>query len=200
SEKEFVEIIKIVSKKRIDAIELNLSCPNFENEKKMISQSSELTFKIVKSVKNETDIPVIVKLTPNVTEIKEIAISAEEGGADILSLINTIKGLAVDFKKMRVIDGGLSGPSIKPVGLKCVYDVYKVVNIPIIGMGGITCGLDAIEYFLVGASAIGIGSGFYSNPQIIDDIYKTLKNFLRKNKFKSIREMIGLLNEKKENF
>lgn len=198
NEKEFVELTRIISKERVSAIELNLSCPNFEKEKLMISQIPELTYKIIRIVKNETDIPIIAKLSPNVTDIKEIAIACEKGGADIISLINTVKGLKIDFKKMEIIDGGLSGPSIKPIGLKFVYDVYKVVSIPIIGIGGIVKGEDAVEYFLVGASAIGIGSGLFTNSMIIDDVIDSLKDFIERKKFKSIKEIVGLLNEKEK--
>lgn len=198
NEKEFIELTRIISKERVSAIELNLSCPNFEKGKLMISQIPELTYKIIRIVKNETDIPIIAKLSPNVADIKEIAVACEKGGADIISLINTVKGLRIDFKKMEIIDGGLSGPSIKPIGLKCVYDVYKVVNIPIIGIGGIVKGEDAVEYFLVGASAIGIGSGLFTNSMIIDDVIDSLRDFIERKKFKSIKEIVGLLNEKEK--
>jgi dihydroorotate dehydrogenase (NAD+) catalytic subunit len=200
SEKEFIDIIRVLGKEKVDAIELNLSCPNYEKTQKMISQDSDLTYKLIKSIKNETNIPLIAKLSPNVTDITEIAISAEEGGVDIISLINTVKGLSIDFKKMRIIDGGLSGGCIKPVGLKCVYEVYKVVKIPIIGIGGIINGMDAVEYFLVGASAIGIGSGLFTNSNIIEDVINSLIDFLKKKGKKNLKEITGLLNEKKGNF
>lgn len=200
NEKEFIEIVKVLSKYKISAIELNLSCPNFEKGKKMISQDPELTYRIVNIIKNQTDIPLIVKLSPNVSDIKEIAISAEKAGADIFSMINTVQGLRIDFKKMKIIDGGLSGPAIKPVGLKCVYETYKVVNIPIIGIGGIVKWEDALEYFMVGANAIGIGSGIFSNPGIVDEIFENLKEYMKKNGYKSVSEIVGILNEKKGNF
>ncbi|MCM8818350.1 MAG: dihydroorotate dehydrogenase [Candidatus Omnitrophica bacterium] len=195
NEKEFIEIIKIIKKEKISAIELNLSCPNIEKKQRMFSQDSETTYKIISIIKNETDIPLIAKLSPNVTDIKEIAISAEKAGADIISLINTVKGLSIDLKRMKIIDGGLSGPCIKPVGLKCVYDVYKVVKIPIIGIGGIIEGKDALEYILVGASAIGIGSGLFSNANIINEVYNFLENYLKKNNL-MLENIIGYLNEK----
>ncbi len=196
NEKEFIDIIKILNREKVDAIELNLSCPNFEKKQRMISQDPDLTYRIIKIVRNETSLPLIAKISPNVNDIKEIAIASEKAGADILSLINTVKGLRIDFKKMKIIDGGLSGPSIKPIGLKCVYDVYRVVKIPIIGIGGITRGIDAIEYFLVGASAVGIGSGLFTNANIIEEIYKFLNQYLGKRNLKNI---IGLLNEKESN-
>ncbi len=199
TENEFIEIVKIMNKEKIDALELNLSCPNFEKKQKMISQSSELTYKIVKKIKNETSIPLIAKLSPNVTDIKEIAIAAEEAGVDIISVINTVKGLSVDLKKKKIIDGGLSGGCIKPIGLKSVYDIYKVVNIPIIGIGGIIKGTDAIEYFLVGASAIGIGSGLFTNSKIIDEVVESLIDFLNQTNKKNLIEITGLLNEKQRN-
>ncbi|MFN4226550.1 MAG: dihydroorotate dehydrogenase [Candidatus Ratteibacteria bacterium] len=197
TEVEFINLVRILNKEKIDALELNLSCPNFEKKQKMISQSSELTYKIIKKLKNETSIPLIAKLSPNVTDIKEIASAAEEAGVDIISVINSVKGLSVDFKKMKIVDGGLSGGCIKPIGLKAVYDIYKTVRIPIIGIGGIVKGIDAVEYFLVGASAIGIGSGLFTNSKIIDEVFESLLNFLDETKNKNLKEIIGLLNEKK---
>lgn len=196
-EEEFVKLIKILNEENIDGIELNLSCPNFKKSKKMISQDPDLTFKIIKTIKNETKIPIIAKLSPNVTDISTIAVAAEEAGADMVSLINTVKGLRINLKKMEIIDGGLSGPAIKPIGLKCVYDIYKVIKIPIIGIGGICTAQDAIEYFLVGANAVEIGSGFFNNPAILDEISDGVIKFLTENNFKSIEDMIGILNEKK---
>ena len=196
---EIKKMTDMLMDKGVEAIELNLSCPNVNRENRMVSQSPEDTYSIVKAVKDITkNITIIAKLSPSVTDITEIALAAERGGADAISLINTVKAMAVDIEKKRVIEGGLSGPAIKPVGLKAVYDVYKKVKVPLIGIGGITTGEDAIEYMLIGASAIGVGSGFFSNPYLIDQIYGTFIKFLEKNNLKKIADATGLLNEKKD--
>jgi dihydroorotate dehydrogenase (NAD+) catalytic subunit len=199
NEEEISKITEILmsEKKLYNAIELNLSCPNVNRNKIMASQSPEMTGRFVKTVKKVCGgIPLIVKLSPNVTDITEISVSAEEAGADALSMINTVKAIAVDIKNNRIIEGGLSGTLIKPIGLKAVYDVYKKSKVPIIGIGGITTGKDAIEYIMAGASAVGLGSGFFSNPFLVDEVYDTLSSFLRENKFKNILKITGLLNEK----
>lgn len=197
NEKELGEICERLNGEKIDGIELNVSCPNI-GLKKMVSQDSRLIYKVVDFVRRKCKFPLIVKLSPNVTDIVEIAIAAEDGGADILSMINTVKAMAVDIEKMRVIAGGLSGSAIKPIGIRCVYEVYKKVKIPIIGIGGISCGKDALEYILCGASAVGIGSAVFSNPSVIDEIYGFLKNYLETNKIENIGKIVGSLNEKEE--
>ena len=196
---EVLKIVEVLSKEGIDIIELNLSCPNVYKDKPMISQSAEKTYEIVRDVKKKFgNITLIAKLSPNVTDISEIAVSAEKAGADALSLINTVKGLSVDVEGRRVVEGGLSGPQIKPVGMRAVYEVFKKVNVPLIGTGGILKGRDALEYLLVGASAVGVGSGFFSNPLLIDEIYDTVRGFLSNNKYKKVADIVGLFNEKKE--
>lgn len=194
---EIVKIVEILKKVGVKAIELNLSCPNVNKGNKLVSQSPEDTYTFVKAAKKiYKDGTLMVKISPNVADITEIAVAAEEGGADVISLINTLKAVAVDLEKKRVIEGGLSGPAIKPVGLKAIYDTYRKVNIPLVGIGGITTGQDALEYILLGASAIGIGSGFFSNPYIVDQICDTLTSFLKENNLKNLSDAIGLLNEK----
>jgi len=192
-------IIKIVEKLnnlKIDAIELNFSCPNFEKNNLMISQIPDKTFSVVKETKEVSKFPVITKLSPNVTDIAEIAIAASEGGSDILCMVNTVKGIFFDWKREKIIEGGISGQCIKGIGLRCVYDVYKKVKIPIIGLGGIVCGKDALEYILIGADAIGIGSGFFSNPGIVNDVFNYLSSYLTKKGIKNIKQIVGILNEK----
>ncbi|MCM8830432.1 MAG: dihydroorotate dehydrogenase [Candidatus Omnitrophica bacterium] len=195
---EVKRITDLLVKQGVNAIELNLSCPNVNRENMMVSQSPDDTYSFVKAVRDiDGDITLIAKLSPNVTDITETALAAEKGGADVLNLINTVKAVAVDIEKKRIIEGGLSGPAIKPIGLRAVFDVYKKVQIPIIGTGGITTGQDALEYILLGASALGIGSGLFSNPYLIDKIYHYLIKFLKKNNIKKITNATGLLNEKK---
>ncbi|MCX8082444.1 MAG: dihydroorotate dehydrogenase [bacterium] len=199
SPEEIKRMLELLVKKGVETIELNLSCPNVNRNNRMVAQSPEDTYNFIRNAKEifkrET---VIAKLSPNITDITEIALSAEEAGADAISLINTLKAVAVDIENMRIIEGGLSGSCVKPVGLKAVYDVYKKVKIPVIGMGGITTGKDALEYILAGASAVGIGSGLFSNPYIVDQIYETFTEFLKTHRLKNISEATGLLNEKKK--
>ncbi len=198
NEEELLKINGILLKERgyYDALELNLSCPNVERDKPMVSQSPEMTGRFVRTVKKACGrVPLIVKLSPNVTDITAVAASAENAGADALSMINTVKAVCVDTMKMRIMEGGLSGPQIKPVGLRAVYDVYQKCGIPIIGIGGITTGKDALEYILAGATAVGAGSGFFSNPFLVDEIYDTLHEFLAQ-KGKTLAGITGLLNSK----
>ena len=197
NEKELGEICERLNGEKIDGIELNVSCPNI-GLKKMVSQDSRLIYKVVDFVRRKCKFPLIVKLSPNVTDITEIAIAAEQAGADILSMINTIKAMAVDVDNKKIIMGGLSGPAIKPVGVRCIYEVYKKVNIPLIGIGGISSGKDALEYLLCGASAVEIGSIIFSEPSVIEDIYNYLKKYLERKKIKNIGEIVGSLNEKKK--
>lgn len=195
---ELLQIIELLAEEGVGAVEINLSCPNVERDKPMIAQSAEMTYSVIKKVKEaHENIFLIAKLSPNVTDIAEIAVSAERAGADALSLINTVKGLCMDVEKKVVVQGGLSGPPIKPVGLKAVYDVFKKTEVPLIGIGGIEQGQDALEYMLAGATAVGIGSGFFSNPMLPGEAYDAVKCFMAKNKFKDINDIVGLFNEKK---
>jgi len=195
--KEILQLTEIITKEKIDGIELNISCPNFKKGKTVVSQDPIITYKIVKEVKKIVGkIPLLVKLSPNVNDITEIALSAEKGGADILSMINTVTAIGMDLQEKKIIEGGLSGPAIKPIGLRCVYKTYKKVSIPIIGIGGITSGKDALEYILAGANAIGVGSGIFSNPLLVDEIYMFLEDYIKKNNLKSIKDIVGLMNEK----
>jgi len=184
---------------KIDAVELNLSCPNVNRNEPMVSQSPRMTALFVETARKSCGkMPLIIKLSPSVTDITEIASAAEDAGADVLSLINTVRAISVDVENRRIMEGGLSGSAIKPVGLHAVYEVYRRTKIPLIGMGGITTGRDAVEYMLAGASAVGVGSGFFSNPLLVDDIYHELTGFLQKNGMGKLSEATGLLNEKEK--
>ena len=199
NKKEMENLAVILSKQPIDGIELNLSCPNFQQTGNMVSQDSTLTYEIVCRIKEICDkLFLIVKLSPNVTDIVEIAKAAESAGADAVSLINTVKALAIDFEKRKVIAGGLSGPAIKPVGLRAVYETYRNISIPLIGLGGIISATDALEYLLVGASAVGIGSGLFSNPRIVNEICVFLQDYMNNYGYNKLSEITGLFNEKKE--
>lgn len=206
---KFVKIVRRLNRERgISAIELNLSCPNVRTEEQgarsderrvtqLISQDAELTYEVVKRVKRVTGLPVIAKLTPNVTDITVIAKSAESAGADALSLVNTFSALAFPPSLNRspaypLVFGGLSGPAIKPIVLRMIYETYRKVKIPIIGMGGINSPQDAIEFFLVGAKAIALGSALFRDPFLPQKIMVGLKQYLKAGKT-TLGELIGKL-------
>ena len=194
---EILSMMESLSALGVETVEINLSCPNVHRDRPMISQSARLTGQLLRDVKREFgQVFVIAKLSPNVTDISEIAIAAEEGGADGLSMINTVRGLCVDIEGRRIIEGGYSGPPVKPVGLRAVYDVYRKVRVPIIGIGGIEKGRDALEYILAGAYAVGVGSGFFSNPFLTSEICGELKDYMVKNNFRRVTYISGMLNEK----
>ena len=195
--KEFCESIKKLDKeKNIDGIELNISCPNL-NSKTLISQCKDSTYKLVKSVRELTDKTLITKLSPNVTDIVEIAQSACSAGTDVVSLINTLSGMAIDIEtktpKLANITGGLSGPCIKPVALKMVYEVSKNIKKPVIGIGGIMNADDAIEFLIAGAKAIQIGTANFVEPKISQKIIKGIEDYLKKHKIEDINDIIGCL-------
>jgi len=179
------------------AVELNISCPHAEVSS--IGISSELTHSLVKRISREISIPLFVKLNPNVTDITEIALAAEQGGANAVVAINAVEAMSIDTNIRRPIlshgSGGLSGKAIHPIAVKKVYDLYKVLKIPIIGCGGVFDYKDAIEFFLAGASAIQIGTALYQNLEIIAEIKRNLENYLKDNDFHSILDIKGLAHE-----
>lgn len=195
TEEDFAELVKILDKEeRIAAIELNLSCPNLKN-KTLFGQDSKTTYDVIKKVKEKTSIPIIAKLTPQVKDITEIAIACQKAGCDVISLINTIPAMVIDLDSGKPflggMTGGLSGPAVKPIALKMVYDTAKVVNIPIIGCGGIMNGKDAIEFILAGASAISVGTANLVSPDSSLQILKEIELYLIQHKISSIQELIG---------
>lgn len=179
----------------VDGIELNISCPNVKEGGAAFGVSAESVYNITRKVKEQCKVPLIVKLTPNVTDIKEIAVAALEGGTDALSLINTLLGMAIDINSRKPIlanaVGGLSGPAIKPVAVRMVWQVAQAVNIPIIGMGGIACWQDAIEFILAGADAVSIGTANFVNPYTPMEILEGIEKYLINNQFGSINEIKG---------
>lgn len=192
---EYVEICaRLNDCPRADMVELNFSCPNVDWGME-IATSPNLAEKSVKAVKEVFSRPVVAKLSPNVTSIAEIAVACENGGADAVSLINTLVGMAVDIetRRPRLSNniGGLSGPAIKPVALAAVFKVHKAVKIPIIGIGGISNYSDVIEFLLCGASAVQIGTALFVEPDAPAKIIKGLHDYLKKNKVNSIREITG---------
>ncbi|MCK9151484.1 dihydroorotate dehydrogenase [Methanobacterium alcaliphilum] len=183
----------------VDMIELNVSCPHAMGGcGAAIGQDPELTYKVVNAVKKSVSVPVVAKLTPNVTDLTEIAVNAQKGGADAITLINSLgPGLKIDIKTAKPIlsngFGGMSGPAIKPVALRCVFEVYAAVNVPIIGVGGISNYQDAVEFLYSGASAVQIGTAImYNGPEIFAEICQGLEKFMIEHKFQNIDEMVGL--------
>jgi len=182
----------------IDGLEVNISCPNVLKGGFILGTKPKLVFSLVKGLKNVVDFPLIVKLTPNVTDIVEIAQAAKEGGADALSLINTLWGMAIDVEtrkpKLGNITGGLSGPAIKPVAVRMVWQVFQKVGLPIIGMGGIMSTEDALEFILAGASAIAIGTANFVDPQTPFKVKEGIREYLNKKGIGNFRELIGTIN------
>lgn len=182
----------------VDMIELNISCPNVKEGGMAFGILPESVKNITQLVKSHLlNTPLIVKLSPNVASISDNAIAAEEGGADCISLINTLTGMAVDILRKRPvlanITGGLSGPAIKPIALRMVYEAAKSVKIPIIGMGGIMSAEDVLEFLMVGASAVQIGTANFSNPLALPVILEDLKQYVIKNDIKNIKDICGII-------
>lgn len=179
----------------IPAIELNISCPNVKKGGMGFGVQPDMAKEVVSQVRKVYDKHLIVKLSPNVTNIAEIAIACQQAGADSLSLINTVLAMAVDAEKQQPIvstfTGGLSGPAIKPIALRCVYQVAKAVDIPIIGIGGIQSANDVIEFLLVGASAVEIGTANFINPNICNEIIDGLSDYLDRHHIERLQDIIG---------
>ncbi|MDD4001350.1 MAG: dihydroorotate dehydrogenase [Bacteroidales bacterium] len=195
---EYVEVAQRINElENIPAIELNISCPNVKQGGMAFGTDPKMASEVVKAVRKAYDKTLIVKLSPNVTSIVEIAKAVEASGADSLSMINTLFGMAVDAEKrqplLSTITGGLSGPAVKPVALRCVWQVAKQTKLPIIGIGGIMNATDAIEFILVGATAIEIGTANFINPSISQEIVYGLSEYLDRHNIKNISEIRGII-------
>ncbi len=181
----------------IAGLEINISCPNIKKGGISFGTDPRDVFKVVSRVKESSSLPIMVKLSPNVTDITVIARSAEEAGADSLSLINTLIGMAVNVETraplLGNITGGLSGPAIKPIALRMVWEVYKTVNIPVVGIGGICTTRDALEFFIAGASAVQIGTAQFVNPSVTSEVVTGLENYLKDHYLSSIKQIVGTL-------
>ena len=179
----------------IAGLELNISCPNVKEGGMAFGTSPEMAARVVRAVKGETGLPVIVKLSPNVTSVVDIALSVEEAGADAISLINTLLGMAIDVERRRPVlanvFGGLSGPAVKPVALRMVWQVAEAVRVPVIGMGGISTTRDALEFILAGATAVAVGTATFVNPAATVEIIEGLEAYLLNNGISSLRELVG---------
>jgi len=197
NQNEFVELSEKMQSYGIDALELNLSCPHAKGYGLEIGSDSEIVREITSKVKESNKIPVFVKISPNLADIVEIAKSAEKGNADAIVAINTVKAMKIDLEfKMPVLSnkiGGYSGKAIKPIGVRCVYDISKNVKIPVIGVGGIITGEDALEYIMAGASAVQIGSGvYYRGIDIFKKVYNEMESWMKNHGYNNLSELIGV--------
>ena len=197
SSEEFAKVAETAVKIGADAIELNVSCPHIKKAGAEIGCDPLLLTEIVKEVKKKVAKPVIVKLTPNVANIGEIAKAAEKAGADAITAINTVKAMNIEIETGRPLlankFGGLSGPAIKPIAVRCVYDVYRSVDVPVIGCGGISSWQDTVEFMLAGASAVQIGTAIaFKGVSVFSSVAKGIETYLKKRGFKNVKELVGL--------
>ena len=196
NEDEYAEVVdKLNACDGISAYELNISCPNTKHGGMVFGQSAQMTRQLISMLKQRARRPLIVKLSPNVTDITELAKAAEDGGADALTVANTFLAMAIDtdtFKpRIHTVTGGLSGPAIRPITLRMVYQCSRAVKIPIIGLGGITKAEDAVEYFLAGAAAVQVGTANFFDPRATLQVLEGLENFFQRRKLKSVRDIVG---------
>lgn len=194
---EYVQVIEALEDAPVDAYEVNISCPNVDAGGMTLGTHVPSVEKVVSLCREATSRPLIVKLTPNVTDIAEIARAAEASGADAISLINTLLGMAIDVKRRRPVlarvVGGFSGPAVKPVALRMVWQCSKAVSVPILGMGGVTTGTDAIEFMLAGATAVAVGTANFMNPQATVDVIDGIIDYCEEQGVNDVNDLIGAL-------
>ena len=192
---DYCEVVERLSDESVDLLEINISCPNVKEGGSAFGQNPKSVEDITKEIKKHAKQPVIMKLSPNLTDITETAKAAEAGGADALSLINTLTGMKIDINKRTFAiankTGGMSGPAVKPIAVRMVYQVCNAVNLPVIGMGGICNGDDAMEFILAGASAVSIGTANFTNPRATLDTIEGIKNYMSKYNIDDINDLIG---------
>ena len=194
---EYLAVVERLAEEDIDMMEINISCPNVNADFLAFGQDPKHVEELTKEIKKVAKQPVIMKLTPNVTSIVEIAKAAEAGGADALSLINTLTGMKIDVNRRTFAvankTGGVSGPVVHPIAVRMVYQTAQAVNIPIIGMGGIATPEDAIEMILAGASAVSVGTANFYNPNATIEIIDGIEAYMKKNGFESVKDMVGIV-------
>lgn len=195
SVEDYVEVVERLSEQAVDMLEINVSCPNVKEGAIAFGQKADALYHITEEIKKKAKQPVIMKLSPNVTSIGEMAKAAEAAGADAISLINTITGMKIDIHKRKFAlankTGGLSGPAIKPVAVRMVYEAAHAVKIPIIGMGGIANGEDAIEFLMAGATAVSVGAMNFVNPYATEETIQGIEEYMEQYNIEDIREIIG---------
>lgn len=194
---QYLNVVERLNEQPIDMMEINVSCPNVKEGALAFGQDAKVLESVTKEIKKMAKKPVIMKLSPNVTNIKEMALAAEAGGADAVSLINTLIGMKIDIHRRQFVlanrTGGFSGPAVKPVALRMVYDVAHTVKIPVIGMGGITTAEDAIEFLLTGATGVSVGTANFTDPQTTAKVAAGIEEYLENNHFTSVKDIIGIL-------
>ena len=199
STEEYVAVVERLADEPVDMLEINISCPNVKEGGIAFGQDPRAVEAITKEMKKHAKQPVIMKLSPNVTDITEMAKAAEAGGADALSLINTITGMKIDINRQKFVlankTGGMSGPAIHPVAVRMVYQTYHAVNIPIIGMGGILNANDAIEMILAGATAVSVGTANFTDPRAAEKVVAGIEEYMKKYNVADIKDLVGAVHE-----
>ena len=197
SAEDYCEVVERLANEDVDMLEINISCPNVKEGGIAFGQNPKAAEEITKAVKKYAKQPVIMKLSPNVTSIAEMAKAVEAGGADAISLINTLTGMKIDINRKTFAlankTGGVSGPAVHPIAVRMVYEAANAVNVPIIGMGGIGSAEDAIEMLLVGASAVSVGTANFYNPTVTMDIVDGIEAYMKQNHFASVQDMVGIV-------
>ncbi len=197
STEDYCEVVERLADEEVDMLEINISCPNVKEGGIAFGQNAKAAEEITKAVKKYAKQPIIMKLSPNVTDIAEMAKAVEAGGADAISLINTLTGMKIDINRRRFVlankTGGVSGPAIHPIAVRMVYQAFHAVNVPIIGMGGIANTEDAIEMILAGASAVSVGTENFHNPAVTMEIVDGIEAYMKRYGFASVSEMVGLV-------
>ena len=197
SKEDYCEVVERLASEDVDMLEINISCPNVKEGGIAFGQNPKAAEEITSAVKKYAKQPVIMKLSPNVTDITEMAKAVEAGGADAVSLINTLTGMKIDVHRRAFAlankTGGVSGPAIKPLAVRMVYQVANAVNIPIIGMGGIATAEDAIEFILAGASAVSVGTANFINPGVTAEIVDGIEAYMKKYQFETVKDMVGIV-------
>ena len=196
---DYIEVVERLAEQPVDMLEINISCPNVKEGGIAFGQNAASVEEITKEVKKYAKQPVIMKLSPNVTDITEMAKAAEAGGADVISLINTLTGMKIDVNRRKFAlanrTGGMSGPAVHPIAVRMVYQAAQAVNIPIIGMGGVQSTEDALELILAGATAVSVGTANFTNPAATIDIINGIQDYMENNGVEDINELIGAVTD-----
>jgi dihydroorotate dehydrogenase (NAD+) catalytic subunit len=197
SVEDYVEVVERLGDEPVDLLEINVSCPNVKEGGIAFGQDPKALYEITKAIKAKAKQPIIMKLSPNVTDITEMAKAAEAAGTDALSLINTLTGMKIDVKKRKILlanqTGGMSGPAIKPVAVRMVYQVAHAVKLPIIGMGGIATAEDALEFLMAGATAVAVGTANFRNPYATIEVIEGIEAYMRENRIEDVNDLIGIV-------
>lgn len=197
SVEDYVEVVERLSDQPVDLLEINVSCPNVKEGGIAFGQDPKALYEITKELKAKAKQPIMMKLSPNVTDITEMARAAEAAGSDALSLINTLTGMKIDIQKRKILlanqTGGMSGPAIKPVAVRMVYQVAKAVQVPILGMGGIATAEDALEFLMAGATAVAVGTANFRNPFATIEVIEGIEAYMKENGIDDIHDLIGIV-------